>query len=91
MVFEARGLQVSTELPATEGIQVPKLLYSHEEELRFLILEDVGQLPNFEEWSCHQDSLEEDQIWVCGRVGEWLAHLHAYGYQHKEALEPPVY
>ncbi|KAJ1670699.1 hypothetical protein GGF44_003473 [Coemansia sp. RSA 1694] len=73
-------------LAPTTSVRVPKLLY-YDASQHFLILEDVGVHMGYEAWYVSKDSGPADIDFVCAKVGEWLAHLHAFGFANLAFLE----
>ncbi|KAJ2828094.1 hypothetical protein FBU31_002998, partial [Coemansia sp. 'formosensis'] len=47
---------------------------------------DVGVHQGFEQWFTG-GARAEDLDFVCAKVGEWIAHLHGFGYSNRERLE----
>ncbi|KAJ2062794.1 hypothetical protein GGI17_002182 [Coemansia sp. S146] len=101
MDFEVRGLslfnpptnealltisELGKTLALTPLVRVPKLLY-YDRSIPFLVLEDIGIHRGFEDWFTAEDSGAEDLDYVCAKVGEWLAHLHGFGYNNLGNLE----
>ncbi|KAJ2890955.1 hypothetical protein GGI21_006000 [Coemansia aciculifera] len=76
----------SKHLALTDSVRVPKLLH-YDRAKQFLVLEDVGVHMGFEAWCCGKGgsgSSESDIDFVCARVGEWVARLHAFGFENSE-------
>ncbi|KAJ2049984.1 hypothetical protein GGI08_005603 [Coemansia sp. S2] len=99
MDFEVRGLslfspedallgigELGKPLAVTPLVRVPKLLY-YDRSVPFLVLEDIGVHRGFEDWFKAEDSKAEDLDFVCAKVGEWLAHLHGFGYNNLGKVE----
>ncbi|KAJ1999503.1 hypothetical protein GGI04_004547 [Coemansia thaxteri] len=76
------------ELTLTSSVRIPKLLY-YDRSKPFLILEDIGDHLNYENWCLSTDkpAADVDIDFVCSKIGEWLAHLHAFGYANFDALK----
>ncbi|KAJ2016902.1 hypothetical protein GGI06_003010 [Coemansia sp. S85] len=102
MDFEVRGLSLfntppedatllainglGKSLAETSGVHVPRLLY-YDRTVPFLVLEDIGKHGGFEDWFKAESSGVEDIDYVCAKVGEWIAHLHGFGFENRDILE----
>ncbi|KAJ1940543.1 hypothetical protein FBU59_003779 [Linderina macrospora] len=102
MKYEVRGLSLfnsapsSTELDAlsrlsadlvpTEGVHVPRLLHV-DLSVPFVVLEDIGDHKGYEDWCATKPALADIE-YVCGKIGEWIAHLHGFGHKHLDQLVP---
>ncbi|KAJ2742244.1 hypothetical protein GGI20_004624 [Coemansia sp. BCRC 34301] len=79
-------------LVATASVRVPKLLH-YDSDRHFLVLEDIGSHMGYEALCISDESPvgEADIDFVCAKVGEWLARLHAFGFDNLDALKPHFY
>ncbi|KAJ2786132.1 hypothetical protein GGI15_001696 [Coemansia interrupta] len=75
-------------LKLTPAIHIPQLLH-YDGSVPFVILEDVGNLQPYDSWySLNQPARSlVDLIFVSERIGEWIARLHAFGYNNKDRLK----
>ncbi|KAJ2080691.1 hypothetical protein H4R24_002882 [Coemansia sp. RSA 988] len=72
-------------------IHIPRLLHFNE-TVPFIIMEDVGSLPDIYKFcisaSASASDLSQDLAFICKRVGQWIAHLHGFGRKNLAKLKP---
>ncbi|KAI7834076.1 kinase-like domain-containing protein [Kickxella alabastrina] len=72
----------------TPGVHIPQLLH-YNSLVPFMVLEDIGNLKPYNAWYApnHSQPPMVDLLLVSQGVGEWLARLHAFGFENYDKLE----
>ncbi|KAJ2712161.1 hypothetical protein H4R19_002899 [Coemansia spiralis] len=89
----AQSIKLGKALAPTPGLRLPQLLH-YDPAVPFIVMEDIGTLPDIHQWSVDRAmagryaELAVGLTTVCGRVGEWVARLHGFGFDHRTELEP---